>query len=913
MTFPFRPPSLSLPIDKSLGEIEQALSGSPNLLLQAPPGTGKTTRVAPFVASLSTSSSKTILVQPRRIAARTAAQRISDEQGITLGEQVGYQVRFERKISQRSQLICVTPGILLRRLQNDPVLEDVSCVVLDEFHERSLEYDQLIGMLRKIQSTIRDDMRIIVMSATIESDALQRFLPGCNVVRASGVAYPVKIHYARSRNRAAGGSLSTQIVDAMTVKLTALIGREGMANASGGGGDKGDLLAFLPGVGEIRRVAAEIQSTAEHAGVAVHQLYGSQSPQEQSKVLESTHTRRLILATNVAETSLTIDGVTTVVDSGYARVQRVDDATGLNRLELEPISIASADQRAGRAGRTRPGNCYRLWDEITARSRSKQLDPEVLRVELSSVCLQLACWGEANVLEFDWLTPPRSDAATSAIERLVRLGALDPQPKNIPSETASENGAVPNGHLPKVTELGRQLARLPTQPALAMCLLIGKALGIPDEAALAAALLSERDVLNEHRPKRTGTIRKSNFQSTSHARHQDGNAGPSGPSAVECDIQKRLELFRSPVQAGNRPSGENNNVDLGAMRQVGRAAEQLSRELTALTDGDSLQEELKRLTQARQDNASVLSNKLQYALFRAFPDRVAKRRKAADARGLMVGGRGVKLEPQSCVSRAEFFVCLDADSRQSEARVRKAVGIPGEWLQGTPRREVVERFFNPSIKAVSSRQRVYWFDLLLEEHPAETPLDEETALTLATEAARRFDSLLPRKDKELQQTVLRAQWLSAQGGDFAPLAFSEEKLRTELAPWCIGLRSLDEVAKLPWRDVISAILGIDGKHMLDENAPKQMTLPTGRKVLLTYELGKPPILAARIQELFGWQRTPRLAGGKSGLLFHLLAPNGRCHQITDSLESFWTNTYPAVRKELRGRYPKHAWPEDPHA
>lgn len=828
-----------LPIDAHIAEIVRAVREHPCVIVEAPPGAGKTTRVAPaLLPTFEAGVGKVVLIQPRRIAARAAASRIAAELGVAVGQRVGYQVRFDRCVSQSTQLIAMTPGVLLRQLQSDATLADTAIVVLDEFHERSLEYDLLLGMLRRLQMELRSELRLVIMSATLDTASINEYLQSPPTIRVPGQLYPVKIHYSRFGERGRISELASRATLAAAEKHA------------------GDILVFLPGVGEIMQVARELETRAERESWDLLTLFGDMSPSDQDRVLMPSARRKIILSTNVAETSLTIDGVTVVVDSGWARVQRVEAGLGLNLLQLEPISKASAEQRAGRAGRTQPGVCYRLWDEATHRTRLEHLEPEVLRVDLAAAVLQLLCWGEADPAAFPWITAPRSTAIEQAQQLLEQLDAtLKGRP----------------------TELGRLLLSLPVHPRLGRLLIAGHANEIPAAAALAAAMLSERDVFDRQ------SQQKSSRPFTRESRNS------------RCDLTQRVIWLSSFLQRGD--SGDPQVVVRpAAARQVARVAEDLLRQLTS---------ELGACEEA------PLDEQLGMALLTAFPDRLARRRAAHDVRGLMVGGRGVKLESQSGVRESELFLCLDVDAKSSDASVRMASSVDAEWLPLRHLRQADDRFLHPTQGTVVTRRRTYWFDLVIEETPIATPLDEETAAILAEAAITQWNKVLPKDDKSLNQWLHRIQWLREAMPDSGLPDFSAEGLRASIGQWCFGMRSLTELSQLPWRSLLEGMLSSSQRSSLAQQAPESYQLPSGRNVALQYELGKPPILAAKIQEFFGLSDTPRIAGGRVALLLHLLAPNQRCQQITDDLASFWKNTYPVVRKELRGRYPKHAWPEDP--
>ncbi len=736
----------------------------------------------------------------------------------------------------------MTPGILLRQLQSDIGLTDTSVVVLDEFHERSLEYDLLLGMLRRVQVELRPDLRLVVMSATLNTESIREYLSNPPVICVPGQLHPVEIRYSRFGTRG---------------KLTDLVAEQTIRAAAE---HAGDMLVFLPGAGEIEQVARQIEGRAAREGWEVMRLYGEMAAQDQDRVLQPCPLRKIILSTNIAETSLTIDGVRVVVDSGWARVQRVDPSLGLNSLELEPIAKASATQRAGRAGRTAPGVCYRMWDEATNRSRPEHLEPEILRVDLAGAVLQLLCWGEANPAMFPWVTSPRDSAIELALQLLSRIDA------------------IASG---KPTELGRKLIQLPVHPRLGRLMVEGHALRVPSAVALVAAMLSERDVFD--RASRTGASR----HPSSHSRQ---------PHA--CDVTDRLDLLQNFLR-GHSPAhetGASMTIKPGAARQVARVAAQLEQQMTQTLG---------------KVNEESLVDQLPRALLAAFPDRLARRRGLHDARGLMVGGRGVKLEASSGVREAELFLCIDVDAGGSEASVRQATAIEPEWLPLEHLRESDDRFLHPTQGTVITRRRTYWLDLVIEETPIATPLDEATAEILAGAALQQWHKVLPSDDKALNSWLGRVRWLADAMPDSGLPTLTPEGLRSSIVEWCYGLRSIDELRQLPWRSLLEGLLDSNQRRLLQQSAPENFTLPSGRTVTLQYEIGKPPILAARIQDFFGLADTPRVAGGRVPLLLHLLAPNMRCQQITDDLASFWRNTYTVVRKELRGRYPKHAWPENP--
>jgi ATP-dependent helicase HrpB len=849
LTFPMsddaRPP---LPIDEILPQIANAFREGPNLVICAPPGAGKTTRVPPALLDPTLSiGGRVVVLQPRRMAARAAARRIAAERGTSLGEEVGYQVRFDQRISSRTRLAVVTEGILLRMLHDEPLLESVGAVIFDEFHERNLNSDLALGMVRRIQQTVRPELRTIVMSATLDSVPVAAFLGGCPVIQSAGRMFPVTVSYW-------GAGEKRPLADLVARGIERVLGST-----------TGDILAFLPGVGEIRQTAAETQSLARKHDLSVLPLYGDLRPEEQDAVLMPSERRKLVLATNVAETSLTIPGITSVVDSGLARQMRFDPSVGLDRLVLGPISRASADQRAGRAGRTSAGVCLRLWEERTHAHRAAFELPEIERVDLAAAVLQLWSWGETDVLSFPWFEPPSQPAVDTALILLERLEAIEGR---------------------SLTPLGQTLARLPVHPRIARLLVEGERQGCLSQAALAAAMLSERDPF-----LRSGS------------RVPGGSSGGAPRTAAHyvsrSDVLDRVTALEEFEAHGNTQTafGEMNP---NAAAFIRRARDQLVREV---------REQLAGSPDARIDRPQPES--LSRALLAAFPDRVARRRDSSTGKGVMVGGRGVRMAPQSAVTEAELFVCVDVDAGQTEAIVRQASAIERGWLPERRLRTADEVFFHPTQKSVVGRRRTYWDDLVLEEVSIPAPAGEETAKILAEAAWRDWDRVFPADDAEVNSFLARVRFLAAWIPELNLPIFDDAQLQATLSEMCQTRRSFEDLRKAPWLETLKGRLTYAQREALEREAPDRIGVPSGSRIALAYEVGRPPVLAVRIQEVFGLRQTPRIAAGRVPVVLHLLAPNMRTEQITDDLESFWANGYPRVRKDLRARYPKHPWPEDP--
>lgn len=828
---PALPTPAPLPIDEILPTLAAALASSPNAVLRAPPGAGKTTRVPPFLLDAGLAGGRVVVLEPRRIAARAAARRIAEERGWKVGEEVGYQVRFERRARPDTPLLVVTEGILVRMLQADPLLAGIGTLVFDEVHERSLFTDLALALARRVQAEVRPDLRLLAMSATLEAAPLAAFLGGAPVVESAGREHPVEIFRLARRDER---PLPAQVEAGVRRALAAVAG---------------DVLVFLPGAGEIRACETALAPLAEAEGLAVVPLFGDLPGAAQDAALRPLGRRKVVLATNVAETSVTVDGVAAVVDSGLVRRLQHDPATGLDRLVLGRVSRASADQRTGRAGRQGPGWALRLWTEHDERGLLPFEVPEIARVDLAWAALQLLAWGERDLAAFGWLEPPPPGALARALELLDWLGARA------------------GGRL---TSRGRDLARLPLHPRLARLLLAGARSGCLEEAALAAALLSERDPFRE----------------------RDRRLPPGAArAATRSDLLDRVEAL-----AGRRGREE---AGVRRLRQVAASlAEQVERRFGAENP----------LPAAADREEALLA-----ALLAAYPDRVARRREPGSDRALLVGGRGARLAPASAVTAEELFVAVDLDAgAQGEALVRLASGVQREWLDPTRLAVEEEVRFDAERERVTARRVERYADLGLAER--EVPADPKRAAeVLAAAAAANLAAALPLAEPAVASFLARLRWLAGVRPELDLPAFGDEELRALLPALCAGRRSFAELRAAPLLPWLEGRLDPAQRAALAREAPERIALPSGNAVRLRYEEGRPPVLAARIQELFGLAETPRVAGGRVPVLLHLLAPNQRPQQVTDDLAGFWERTYPQVRRELAGRYPKHAWPLDPLA
>lgn len=843
-----------LPIDASLPEIVQQMRESRSLVLVAPPGAGKTTRVPPAILRaglLTKEHPNLVMLQPRRVAARTVAARIADENNLKLGEEVGYHVRFDRMLSERTRLRVLTEGILTRQLLDDAYLEGIGAVVLDEFHERSLHTDVAVALLREVQQTVRPDLLLVIMSATLEAEPAAAYLGGCPIVRAEGRTYPIDIAYEPS------GQL--QVPERVANAIDHLLGQTAQ--------NAGDILAFLPGADEIRRCERLLESTAARHDLLVLPLHGSLPAEEQNRALRPADRRKVILATNIAETSLTIDGVRTVVDAGYARVASYDADRGLDRLDLQRISKASATQRAGRAGRAAPGRCVRLWSEKEQHALVDFELPEIKRVDLSGTVLSLHVWGKPDVRRFGWYDVPAEETIAAAERLLTMLGALS-------TET---NGDI--------TPLGRRLVTVPAHPRLARLLLTAGEQGLLHEGATLAALMSEKDILLPTR-RAHGEFR--------------------GPTTLgTSDLLHRMSILNDAERQRFSPALFDRGVDPGAARQVAKTRDELLR--------------VSRNFGKRHSHATAAADEetLLRLPLNAYPDRVVKRRESDPAAGVMVGGGGVRLAAESTVRQGEFFLAIDArhDQRSAsrEALVRVASLVRVEWLhelfpQSIRKERGVD--FDEQRQRIVGFTRTWYLDLLLSED-RNSPVDPELASAKLAEVLRpRAMELIGSSDSEASRLLRRVEFLRRHMSEHDWPAFDRSALGDVIAEAARGKRSVEEVTGSPLVAALLARLPYPLDRLLDQHAPESIEVPTGNRIKLDYG-GDVPVLAVRLQELFGLTETPSVAGGRVRVRLHLLGPNYRPVQVTDDLRNFWATTYFQVRKDLRARYPKHSWPDDP--
>jgi len=827
-----------LPIDSHLPEIVRRLREAKSLVIVAEPGAGKTTRVPPAIlrsGMLSPEHPNLVMLQPRRVAARAAAQRIADENGWQVGREVGYQIRFEKRITSATRLRVLTEGVLTRQMLDDPFLDGVGAVVLDEFHERSLHVDLAIAMLREMRQTVRSDLLLIVMSATLDAQPAAKFLDNCPIVNVPGRTFAVEIEY----HPHAGLPLVSRVAAA----VEEIVGRKESA---------GHVLVFLPGADEIRRVKRHLEPLAARSDLAILPLHGSLPAEEQMLALRPSTRRKIILATNIAETSLTIDGVRWVIDGGLARVPAFDPRRGLDRLELKRISKASAAQRAGRAGRTAPGRCLRLWSAKEQFALDDFELPEIKRVDLSAAMLDLHAWGKPDAAAFGWFEAPPAETLDSAHRLLEMLGAVDAR---------------------SLTPMGKRLMKLPLHPRLGRLLCAAADAGCPLEGATLAALLSEKD------------IRRPDFTQPPHSR--------SPATQGDSDLLLRMDELEDHLRDGFDP------VAVRQVRQVRSELQRLARRLSDVPAQSPSHETLLKL------------------LLSAYPDRVCRRRQHDPGAGVMVGGGGVRLDAESVVRQGEFFLALDARhdprSETREALVRIASAIRVEWLLETFPQSISRQrttVFDETRQRVVGRSVVRYRDLILSEDFDASVDPQDAGKTLAAALRPRAAEIFA-ADDAAANFLARVALLRRAMPEHPWPNFDKHELGNVLEELCAGKKSVEDVAHLPLADALHARLQYPMDQVLRREAPDAIEVPSGSRIRLQYRPDLPPILAVRLQEIFSWRDTPRLAAGRVPVLLHLLGPNFRPVQITDDLRSFWATTYFQVRKDLRVRYPKHSWPDDP--
>ena len=823
MDFPDHPIT-PLPIDPLLPEVRRRLQAHNRLVLQAAPGAGKTTRVPPALLEAPWLAGQRILVlEPRRLAARAAARRMAQERGEAVGETIGYRTRLDTQVGPRTRIEVITEGILTRMLQQDPSLEGVGAVLFDEFHERSLQADLGLALCLESQAVLRADLRLLVMSATLEGIPLAEHLEA-PVLGCAGRSYPVTVHQLPC-DEAADRTPIAQVVRTVLRVLAE---------------ETGDVLVFLPGTGEIRRVLEGLDQARLDPAILLCPLYGDLDAAAQDAAIQPAPAgrRKVVLATAIAETSLTIEGVRVVVDAGRMRVARFDPASGMTRLVTLRVSRAAAAQRCGRAGRTAPGSCYRLWDEGTQAGLLAQTPAEILAADLAPLALELARWGSRDPASLRWLDVPPAGAYARALSLLRELEALDAA------------GAI-SAH-------GRRMAGLPLHPRLAHMVLRGQELALGGLACELAALLSERDILRGR--------------------------------ARDLDLRHRVELLRQPGRA--------EALDRGARQRVLQVAAQLRRGLGIQDQGQP-----------------AAMTGLLVAL--AYPDRIARARDGQPGRYRLSSGQGAFLDPGDALYGNEYLAIAALDGERREARIFLAAPLAREDLErlcaGQIRSEETVQWDNAALRVTARRQRCLGA-LVLEDAPLAKPDPAAQARALLEGVRQQGLAALPWSEaaRQLQARLAFLRGVDTDGGwpDLSDATLAAT-LEDWLLPWLQGLHRWDQVQRLDLAALLEGRLDWNRRQRLEAWAPTHLAVPSGSRLRVDYAAGEIPVLAVRLQELFGCADTPRLAGGRVPVLLHLLSPARRPVQVTRDLASFWDNTYAEVKKDLKGRYPKHAWPEDP--
>jgi ATP-dependent helicase HrpB len=841
-----------LPIYDLADDLAEALTTSSRLILTAPTGSGKSTQVPQMLLDRGLlGGGEVVILQPRRLAARLLAARVAEERGVPLGTEVGYQVRFDKQASEATRILYVTEGILLRRLLTSPNLDSVSAILFDEFHERHVYGDITLARARLLQETTRPDLKLVVMSATLDTSLVRDYLTPCPVLSAAGRIYPVDVEYLPHPVEAR----RQPIWDTAAAAFERLVQT----------GLEGDVLVFMPGAYEITRTIDAIGDLVCARGWTLLPLYGELPPEAQDRAVRPTPGRKVVVATNVAETSITIDGVRAVIDSGLARLARFDPHRGINTLYIEKISQASAEQRAGRAGRTAPGRCLRLWTAQEQRTRAPHEVPEIRRIDLAEILLLLKAHGIDNAQTFPWLEAPEAPSLLRAEQLLRDLGAADPNTGGI-------------------TALGQRMVSFPVHPRYARMLMAGHVYGCTREAALIAALTQDRDLLVRHVPKAV----------------QERREDLLGERA-ESDFFILMRAWRYAQQHGFR---------LDACQRLGihaRAARQVSslfQQFLHVAEEQGLD-----LNTHGADQEAVRK-----CVLTAFIDHLALRRDEGTLRCDLVHGRRGELARDSAVRRSRLFVAAEIDEIEQANRdltviLRLATAVDVTWLEELFPEALSERTevtFDATGKRVVTRQLKLFRDLVLSAKLAGIPPEEEAAALLARAVLDgRFT--LKHWTPAVEQWIFRLNTLVRCCPELGLPAIGEAERCFLLQQICLGSFSAQDIKDTPVWPVLKSWLSPGQEELLDTHAPERLPLPGGRRGRIRYAADAPPVLSATMQDLYDLTQTPTIAMGRQPLVVEILAPNQRPVQVTQDLAGFWQNTYPALKKELQKRYPKHMW------
>ena len=861
---------MNYPIKSSLEAIKQALVDNKNLILTAEPGAGKSTVVPLSLMNEAwLEGKKIVMLQPRRVAAVAVANRMAETDSSEPGKTIGYSVRFSSNIKPTTKIEVLTEGILTKRIQRDPFLEDVGLVIFDEFHERSVHADLGLALCCEIKRDVRPDLRLMVMSATIDTELIGNYLDNSEVINGKGFLYPVTIEY---KPIGAGKNYFDNAAQAIYEIVSS--------------SDKDEeFLVFLPGIGEINRVKDFLESTSLGQSHDILMLHGSMSIKDQQRVLESRHkdppprmvgevacdsktegaalrsnaVSRIILSTNIAETSLTIEGITTVIDTGYARQNQFNVETGLNKLEMVRISKASAKQRAGRAGRLRSGRAIRLYSKAEFENFSENEIPEILRSDPVSSILELYSWGVKDPFKFNWLESPSIESIEHSIELLRMLGAVD------------KNNSV--------TELGKKINSIPAEPRLAAMLIKAKEEGCLEEATLATAIIEEKDFLTTN-----------SFSSF----------GGASRKEVDPDLYLRFLAFEDKSALSKEYS-----IDNQIMKRILKEQHQL---LSIISN-----EEL------GVRNYKSKYNSLRKILFLAFPDRVCQRRNQSGNSYTLCNGQGLSINSESLLKDCEYILSLKQDtklrSNTSDGKIFLACKIDSDWLlQNQSAQRNREIFFSEKNNKVCVKERVRYGSLLLKEQESKLVNEDfEKALDCFCKAViENKEKAFDLNEKTNNNFINRLKVLRSTSYGKSYPEIDEEWLKRVLSSICsIESLSFDWLQKEGISSIFLNQLSWKQREEFEKLVPERFRVPTGSNIKIDYTQGEQPVLPVKMQEMFGQAKSPTICNGEITLLVHLLSPAGRPMQITTDLASFWQNGYKTIVGELRGRYPKHLWPEDP--
>ena len=851
-----------LPIYEIESDIVAELKVARRLVLSAPTGSGKSTQVPQMLLKHGVldepANGQVIVLQPRRIAARMLAARVAEELGVKLGNEVGYQIRFENVSGPKTRIKFVTEGILLRQMIKDPDLKGISAIVFDEFHERHLYGDITLARALEVQESIRPDLNLAVMSATIDLDLLADYLGGndgkCRILQSEGRTFPVDIRYARKPSYENRNPIWEQAADAFSEYARH--------------DDPGDVLVFMPGAYEIHKTIETLRHRKEARGFAILPLHGELNTKDQDAAVSQYGKPKIVVSTNVAETSLTIDGIRLVIDAGQARIPRYDPYRGINTLLIEKISQASADQRTGRAGRTQSGVCLRLWAETEHQDRPVQEKPEVQRLDLSEVILTLKSAGINDLDSFRWLEHPGEKRLSNAEELLLDLGGLE---------------RTEDGHT-AISEIGQQMLAFPLHPRYARMLLAAEEYNCVNEACLAAALTQGRDVLIRKVDRRTKDLREDKF-------------GRKAKSDL-------FVLMKAWSHAANARFDLKECQKLGIHAQSARQVGPLFQQFVniAKKEGLSLHEE--PATEAA----------LQKAIILGFSDRIARRTDSGTLRCEMVHGRKGMLARESHVHHAELIAVSEVrEIGKSDGDVDTILSLATEidpkWLEELFPQDFTKKtevWFDSQARRVYAHEARFFRDIRLGKKMVEPPPLEEAAVLLANEvSAGRLE--LKDWDNSVEQWIARVNCLARWCPEFELPPITDDDRRTLVEQICHGNFSYRNIRDKKVKSMVKEWLSDLQHTMLNDHAPERIKLANGRNPKVTYVENEPPKISLRVQELYDVKETPKVAMGRQPVLIHILAPNMRPVQVTQDLANFWKEGYPAVKAQLAGRYPKHEW------